>query len=905
MPTGSAIVALVVSFGLLGLAAVDHAVAADPRLEHFEKKIRPVLIEHCYECHSAEAAGRGKLKASLAVDTRAGLLKGGESGASVVPGKPAESVLLDALKFEGLEMPPGKQLPPAVIADFEKWIADGAYDPREGESVVKKTGMSIDEGRRFWSFIPPRDPPLPAVKDTTWPSDPVDRFILAKLDEQQLTPAADAEPRVLIRRLFYDLIGLPPTVAQLNEWEQKLKAESRKLNQDTTRDSAAFSSQLSAFAAPSQLSALIDFLLASPHFGERWGRHWLDVVRYADSNGRDRNIYYYHAWRYRDYVIDSFNRDVPYDQFVREQVAGDLLPAESREQRDRQRIATGYLALGSKAFEEQKPEVFRMDVIDEQIELVGRSVLGLSVGCARCHDHKFDPIPTADYYALAGIFRSTEPLYGYSFKGSKAAAYAHTELQPIGPDAERLGPSGLAYFAKLHELTLAQNTARSDRYRIIRRVAAAKLDMQKPGADKAKFEADIAKMEAEIKDWDVKVKAHETALQTAMDNPPPMPGWAMGARERQQVEDCKIHIRGDTLNLGDVVPRGTLQVVSWSPSKPIAASHSGRLELAEWLTDRRHPLTARVYVNRVWQHLFGRGLVTSPDDFGVNGARPSHAELLDHLAVRFMNHGWSTKRLVRELVLSRTYRQGGSAEFGMRNAESQAVDGVNTKAASSSTPHSPLRTPHSTDPDNVYLSHRPPRRVEVEVLRDAIMQVAGTLDRAPPLPEQTFLAKYNPYREDEYRTFQPLFLPAQIEHRERSVYLPVVRGVLPEAFQLFDFASPDRSTSVREESIVPAQSLYLMNNPWVITQAKALSERLLNNAALDDAGRVASVYQQAFSREASTAEINRALQYLSSPESITPDPKVKTPPTAEQLRLERWTSFCQIIFASAEFRYVK
>ncbi|MBL8830359.1 MAG: PSD1 domain-containing protein [Planctomycetaceae bacterium] len=888
MPSGSSYVALVVSLGVLCLAVTDRAVAADPRLEHFEKKIRPVLVEHCYSCHSVEAAKLGKLKAALAVDTRAGLLKGGESGAALVPGKPAESVLLDALKFDGLEMPPGEQLPPAVIADFEKWIADGAFDPREGESVAVKRGMSIDEGRRFWSFIPPRDPPLPAIKDATWPSDPVDHFILAKLGEQQLTPATDAEPRVLIRRLFYDLIGLPPTVEQLNEWEEKLtgeklKAESRKLNPDTTRDSAAFSSQL---------SALVDFLVASPHFGERWGRHWLDVVRYADSNGRDRNVYYYHAWRYRDYVIDAFNRDVPFDQFVREQVAGDLLPAESREQRDRQRVATGYLALGSKAFEEQKPEVFRMDVIDEQIELVGRSVLGLSVGCARCHDHKFDPIPTADYYALAGIFRSTEPLYGYGPRGIKATAYHHTDLQPIGPDAERLGPSGLAYFAKLQELNLAQNTARSDRYRIVRRVAAAKLDMQKPGADKAEFEADIAQMEAEIKDWDVKVKAHETALQTAMDNAPPMPGWAMGARERRQIEDCKIHVRGDTLNLGDIVPRGTLQVVSWSPNQPIAKDRSGRLELAEWLTDRRHPLTARVYVNRIWQHLFGRGLVTTPDDFGVNGARPSHAELLDHLAVRFMNHGWSTKRLVRELVLSRTYRQGESGKLNQDTTRDRAAFSSQLSA-------------FAPDPDNVYLSYRPPRRVEVEVLRDAIMQVAGTLDQAPPLPEQTFLAKFNPYREDEYRTFQPLFLPAQIEHRERSVYLPVVRGVLPEMFQLFDFASPDRPTSVREESIVPAQSLYLMNNAWVISQAKALGERLLSDAALDDAGRVASVYRRAFAREATTAEVNRALQYLSSPESLVSDAKVKTPPTAEQLRLERWTSFCQIIFASAEFRYVK
>ena len=453
-------------------------------------------------------------------------------------------------------------------------------------------------------------------------------------------------------------------------------------------------------------------------------------------------------------------------------------------------------------------------------------------------------------------------------------------MLPVGPDAERLGPAGLAYLSKLHELTLAQNTARSDRYRVVRRVAATKLELQKPGADKAKLEADIATMEAEVKDWDVKVKAHEVALQTAMDNAPPMPGWAMGVREREQAEDCKIHVRGDTLNLGDVVPRGTLQVVTLAGNPSTAKSQSGRRELAEWLTDRRNPLTARVYVNRIWQHLFSRGLVTTPDDFGVNGARPSHPELLDHLALRFARGGWSTKRLVRELVLSKTYRQGENAAYEARKTRLH-------------------------DPDNVYLSWMRPRRLEAESLRDAIMQVAGTLDRAPPLPEQSFLAKFNPYREDEYRTFQPLFTTTQIEHTSRSVYLPVVRGVLPEVFQLFDFASPDRSTSQREESIVPAQSLYLMNDIWLISQAKALSGQLLNDEHIDDADRIKLLYRRAYCREATSQEVERAVQYLNRPESLSSDPKLKSQPDANQLRLERWTSYCQIVFASAEFRYVK
>jgi hypothetical protein len=831
-------------------------IADDTRMDFFEKKIRPVLVSHCYKCHSAESATKGKLKGGLALDTRKGMLKGGESGTSIIPGKPSESLLIKALKYSGLEMPPTEKLPPQVIADFEKWIGDGAFDPREGDILIKKQGLSIEEGKKFWSFIPPKKFELPKVRQNDWPSDPIDFFILSKMENQKLTPSPMAKGGTLVRRLYYDLTGLPPTEIE----------------------TANFLKAFSENPAKAKLD-LIDSLLSSHHFGEKWGRLWLDVARYADSNGKDRNIYNFHAWRYRDYVIDSFNRDIPFDQFVKEQIAGDLLPAHSREERDRNLIATGFLSLGSKSFEELKPEVFRMDVIDEQIELVSRSVLGLSVGCARCHNHKFDPIPTADYYSMAGIFRSTQPLYGYSPKGIKATAFAHTELQAIGPDAEKLGPAGLAYFAKLQELTLAQNISRSDRYRVVRNLSAARIDIKKPDANKSKLEIDVARMEQEVKDWDVKVKAHEAALQLAIDNPPNMPSWAMAVREREKAEDCKIHVRGETTNLKETVPRGTLQVISFTDNPSIPNNQSGRRELADWLTDPRNPLAARVYVNRVWQHLFGRGLVSTPDDYGVNGSRPSHPELLDHLALRFIDQGWSTKKLIRALVLSSTYLQDGADE-------SQG----NGK---------------SIDPDNIYLSYMRPRRLQAEFLRDAIMQVAGTLDRVPLAPEKAFLAKYNPYREEEYRTFQPLFTPEQIENPHRSVYLPVVRGVLPEIFGLFDFASPDRSTSQREESIVPAQSLYFMNNEWVIKQAGLLSGQLLKDDKLDDKGRIKTIYRRAFSREPSSLEINRALDYLNQPELLLPDSKSKKQPDAMQLRNERLTSFCQIVFASAEFRFIK
>ncbi len=860
---------LLVMLGEASMTRADEKPAAKD-LDFFEKKIRPVLVAQCYECHSAEAVTRGKLKGTLTVDTRAGLLKGGDTGPAIVPGKPGESLLLKALRHDASvsAMPPKEKLPAGVITDFETWIATGAADPREGPAAVAKRGLSIEEGRKFWSFVPPQRVAPPSVNRADWARDDLDRFVLAKLEEQKIEPFGDTEPHLLLRRLSFDLLGLPPSPEEVAEFVNGWNAAKTQPEQQQ-----------------SWLSQTVDRLLTRRQFGERWGRHWLDVARYADSNGRDRNVYFYHAWRYRDYVIESLHRDKPFDQFLREQIAGDLLPFTSPEQRDEQRIATGFLAMGAKSFEEQKPEVFRMDVIDEQIELVSRAVLGLSVGCARCHDHKFDPILTADYYALAGIFRSTQTLAGYGPKGIKATAHSHSELLPVGPDAERLGPDGLAYLVKLQELTLAQNTARSDRYRVMRRLADAELKLAKPDADKATLEADIARMTAEIKDWDVTVKAHEQALQTAMDSTPPQPGWAMGLREREIPEDCRIHIRGETNNLGDTVPRGTLQVIAFADAKPFGTKHSGRLELAAWLTRHDNPLTARVFVNRVWLHLFGRGLVTTPDDFGVHGSRPSHPELLDHLAVRFMDDGWSIKRLVRAIVLSRTYREASGTDLRERQ-------GASRRSATDTDPRLAPSGSLATDPDNIFLARMQSRRLEVEAFRDAIKSVAGTLDLQPPTSDQQFLAKFNPYREDEYRTFQPLFIPTNLEQSHRSVYLPVVRGVLPEMFPLFDFASPERSVAQRDESTVPAQSLFLMNSPWIVEQSRHAATRLLEETSLDDAGRVTRIYQRAFARSPTPEELTRSLRYLADDED-------------GKRREERWTGFCQVVFSSGEFRLLR
>ncbi len=387
----------------------------------FEKKIRPVLAKHCYECHSEAAK---KAEGGLLLDTRAGLHRGGDSGAAVVPGNIAESWLFDAVKYETFEMPPDGQLSKEIIADFRKWIEMGAPDPRDGAmaaDLVKDSTPAVPTD--LWSLQPVASPPPPDVKNDAWPQTPIDRFVLARLESAGLAPVSDADRSTLLRRLTFDLTGLPPTPA---EREAFLADDS-----------------------PQAIETVVDRLLASPRFGERWGRHWLDVARYAESNGKSRDVLLPQAWRYRNYVIDAFNADMPYDRFIAEQVAGDLLEADSPEERDRLQIATGFLAIGSKPLSGGN---LQMDIVDDQIDVVGQAVLGLTVACARCHDHKFDPIPTRDYYALAGIFRSTETLYGGGLRRGKDTATRINQLVVLGPDAEKRVAEITAHGKQLAEI---------------------------------------------------------------------------------------------------------------------------------------------------------------------------------------------------------------------------------------------------------------------------------------------------------------------------------------------------------------------------------------------------------------------------------------------------------------------
>lgn len=771
----------------------------------FETRIRPVLATQCGKCHSSTAQ---KLRGGLRLDSREGLRLGGDSGPAVEPGKPDESLLIRAIRYrdDELRMPPKAKLPDAVVADFEAWVKTGAPDPRTGLDRITPTPSAQPvKGREFWSFRPPKKSVPPAVKRTDWPHGDVDRFLLAALEARGLAPVADADRPRLLRRVTFDLIGLPPTPEELDAF----------LGDDS----------------PGAFARVVDRLLASPRFGERWGRHWLDVSRFAESSGKT-NFAYPQAWRYRDWVIDSFNADKPYDQFVREQIAGDLLPADSDRKRADQLIATGFLALGSKAHDAENRGQFMLDVIDEQIEATTRAFIGLTVACARCHDHKMDPISQRDYYALSGIFRSTQ-----TCSGTLAGVFPNFNASPL---IEL--PPGASVPAAVPSLTPAQRTSMEERLAALVR----ERDAIPPGEgnrDRLRRTTSLLSM-----------LRYRLAIDRR-DGPPR--AFAMGVRERDEVVDSPLYARGELDQPGAVVPRGLVRVLCAETPAPIATG-SGRRELADWLASPANPLTARVIVNRVWLSLFGRGLVPTPDNFGAAGMPPSHPELLDSIAVNFMADGWSIKRLIRQLVLSRAY--GLDSAHDSRNFEA--------------------------DPDNALVWRMSKRRLEAEEVRDALLAVGGRL--APERPVGSTVA----------RTGEGLAMFLRVTDLDtsdahRSVYLPVIRDQVLESLALFDFADPSLVTGERATTTGPAQALYLMNGPFVIRQAEAFAERV-RAVEGDDARKVDRAYRLALARPPTVAERERALAFLRdfSPRAAASD--------SAHLA---WPASCQALFASAEFRY--
>lgn len=781
-------------------------------LVHFEKKIRPVLVAQCCSCHAADSK---EIKGGLALDTREGIRRGGDSGPAVVPGDVSASLLIAAIRYEdGLEMPPKSKLTDQQIADFVKWIEAGAIDPREGNTPVAAAGIDIEQGREFWAFQRPVKTQPPQVKDDSWPLTDVDRFIRAAQEREGLEVVGDAQPRTLVRRLYFDLIGLPPTPEEVQTFVDGWQN------------------------APQQtLETKVDRLLESTHFGERWGRHWLDVARYAESSGKETSFSYPQAWRYRDYVIDSLNADVPFDQFIREQIAGDLLPAKDDIQFAEQLVATGFLAIGPKSHIERNKKQFEMDLVDEQIDAVSQAFLGLTVACARCHDHKFDPIPQTDYYALAGIFRSTESLYG-----------TIPVIQNNNPSELITLPHGIGMTAGVPPLSSAERT------RLEKQIADLRAKRAELAKNRQFASLEFVQNGILLNTVEAKLKAYES------DGTPKV--LAMGVRDRVTAKDSELFVRGEVEKPGPTVPRGFVQVLC-SAETPTLSAGSGRLELADWIASADNPLTARVFVNRVWLNLFGRGLVTTPDNFGVSGQSPSHPELLDHLAVTFMEEGWSIKKLIRQLVLSRVYRL--DSEFVAASAEK--------------------------DPDNVLLWRMSPRRLDAEAIRDAMLFTAGKLDLKPPVGSAVAVGGEG-YTGGIERGNQL----AENKFNCRSIYLPVIRGRAFESLDVFDGVDGSMVTGQREQTTVPSQSLYLLNSPYVLTLATSAAQHLIRDAE-EPAARIDLAYQRWFGRLPTDTERNAALAFIDRYRQQAAAKKL--PNTTPEFTA--WLTFCQSLWASGEF----
>ena len=1067
----------------------------------FETNIRPLFLRQCGACHSTTAAMGG-----LRLDGRENLLKGGARGPAVVPGKPAESLLLTAVMQSGtLKMPPSGKLKDGDLALIGKWIEMGAPWPAATEASAKTPAP------KYWAFTPPAAAKAPAVANSAWVKSPIDAFVLSALEKKGLKPAPSADKRTLLRRATFDLTGLPPTPAEVKQF----------LDDNS----------------PGAFSKVVDRLLASPHYGERWARHWLDVARYADSNGLDENLVYRAAWRYRDYVIQAFNKDKPYDQFVKEQLAGDLLPASDDATQFERWTATGFLTLGAKMLAEDDPVKMKMDIVDEQVDTTARAFMGLTVGCARCHDHKFDPIPTADYYSMAGIFLSSKTMEDYKVvarwheyvlapaeerkklqehldritaktkeitavgtrenellvKGARPKVgqyllgamdllhYEKLDLKPgsqtgrkptVQRTAESFEQGNILrkltketantpekskgpYFAEyevsvpaagLYQLdTLEQETGAGtagvqvngvleigglaavsnreaspdaggwtvtgvvplkagkntirlehknrfpyfeaftvtpfvgtevpksveqvarqyainpgylvqwvedlrrsrgapnsvllplfayedkktlgggaltgwtspaqERFRNYepksREDLAAKYQALFDEADKAwqaeqekrkaantgeakKAERNATKYDEPLPDKVLEsfreisyakagpFEAPDNARQfypkaaqdelakldaekkTLEDATPDLPK-AMGVKEGESIENARINIRGSHWTLGDEVPRRFLSVVSGDNQKPVPDGQSGRLQLAEWLTQPEHPLTSRVMANRLWRWHFGKGIVPSTDNFGRLGELPTNQPLLDYLALQFVDKKWSMKDMHRLMMLSNTYQM--SATFDEKSNE--------------------------VDPENVLLWRANRQRLEAEQIRDAVTAVTGELDLKAG---GTLLD----YKDRQYVANTSKRGANDYDNPRRAVYLPVVRSSLYEMFQAFDLPDPATPNGDRNSTIIAPQALFMMNSTLVLKSTRNMAQKLLDRKDLDDAGRIRDAWERALSRPPSSAEVDRAMTFVAQIE------KAMAPKEADAAKrhLLAWESFCKALLASNEFVYL-
>jgi cytochrome c553 len=923
---------------LLGASA---ALADEPtpeQIEFFEKRIRPVIVTHCSECH-----GEGEAKGGLRLISGEAAKRGGDSGAAIVPGKPDESLLIEAIGHRGdIKMPPKQKLADAEIADLRRWVEIGAPWPAENaEAKSSAAPFTITaEQRAFWSFQPVREVAVPVTKDSTWPAGTIDRFVLAKLEEAGLKPSKMADRRTLIRRVTFDLLGLPPTAEEV----EAFVADKR----------------------PEAWRELVERLLNSPRYGERWARHWLDVARFGEDQAHTFQARLYPGgYRYRDWVVRAFNDDLPYDKFVMEQIAGDQLDGPDGEKYDRQ-IALGYFALGPVYYADAGC-AFKasLDELDDRIDTLARGFLGLTIACARCHDHKFDPISQQDYYALAGIFKSSayreaplvaaEVVEKYDqaqkqIKDEEQKLKKHQEREsarlseemvrqasrlltaawrlahpPAGSQLKReevarqeqvrelvlerwqksltpenrtkipllapyfelsdqaaslsIAPDGKEVPGAVVEAALtfevAVQSALAERDSLERRhaeaVAAApeaeKSKIAKPALDKAQADLLAAltgpqglcfvpadKVEGLL---DEARKAELTALkqnvEAAKKTAPAKYAFAHSLTDGQAA-NMKIHLRGNPNRTGAEVPRRFLAILA-NAEPPAFSQGSGRLELARAIVSPDNPLTPRVIVNRLWQQHFGRGIVGTPSNFGTLGERPTHPELLDYLARRLITQGWSLKAIHREILMSATYRQ------------SSADDPANS----------------NLDPDNRWLWRMNRRRLDVEAWRDSLLSVAGGLDETIGGPSGNL---------------------ASSDFRRRTLYGAVSRHNLDGLLRLFDFPDPNITSERRTVTTVPLQQLFVLNSDFMVRQAKALASRATASGSSADDARVRQAYRLTFGREATEAEVQAGVEFLTAAETETAGENPAGTAAPAKSSLTRWEQYAQVLLGANEFIFV-
>jgi mono/diheme cytochrome c family protein len=752
--------------------------------EYFEKTIRPLLHKRCYSCHGADTK---KLRGGLRLDSRAGFVTGGDSGPLVVAGKPDDSLIIGAIRYDsvGFQMPPVGKLPQAEIDALIAWVKRGAPYPntRKG-GTLKRQKIDIEAGRKFWSFQPLSRQPLPEKTDAAAKRGRIDAFVLAELEKRKLRPSSSADRRTLIRRLSFDLTGLPPAPAEVESFV--------------------------ADKSPDTYERLVERLLASPHYGERWARLWLDLARYTDATASWLNSTG-HAYLYRDWVTAAFNRDMPYDEFVKRQLATDLMPETGPEDTP----ALGFLGLSPTYWKELKlpAEIIKVIVADEweeRIDTVSRTFLGLTVACARCHDHKFDPITNEDYYALAGVFAST--------RLAERPVIAESDYAVVK-----------AAHAKVKKL----------------KAALQKLRKMKPPAKNAA--ARIAVIEKAIRKIEESTPQYHTPTANAVADASLYVERAgktsqSGTRldYKPEPRDLHIFIRGNPNNLGPLVKRRFLSVLSRGEPKPFTQG-SGRLELAESIVGDAAPLAARVMVNRIWLAHFGRGLVETPSNFGVQGVLPSHPELLEDLAARFVENGWSIKWLHQEIVLSKTYRQSSDT----------------------------VPTNHAADPKNRWLWRMNRRRLDIESWRDAMLFVSGRLDGTLGGPSQSL---------------------AKVDNSRRTLYGTINRRDIPAILQMHDFPDPTAHSPRRLDTTTPLQGLFVLNSPLMAAQSAALAGRIRTETPADVAAQIQTAYRLLFNRAPTDEETALGKQFL-DPESKGPTEKA-------------WTLYAQVLLGSNEFQFV-